>query len=72
MGKGAKNIQDVWVATKNQDRFYVPNKVISFALAASLAGVTLSYKPLCHTYQETTKDLTYTIIYWFLFIFYSF
>lgn len=50
MGKGAKNIQDVWVATKNQDRFYVPNKIISFGLAAALAGVTLSYKPMCHNY----------------------
>ncbi len=72
MGKGAKNIQDVWVATKNQDRFYVPNKIISFGLAASLAGVTLSYKPLCHSFQETQNDLSYTILYWFLFIFYSF
>ncbi|CDW73963.1 UNKNOWN [Stylonychia lemnae] len=75
--KTQKNIQDVWVASRQQDRFYITNKVFSFMLSASLAGVTLSYKPLCHEYQEYydekgEEDYTYTIIYWFLFIFYSF
>ena len=42
-------------------------------MAASFAGVTLSYKEMCHDYQDTfTDDYSYTIIYWFLFIFYSF
>ena len=71
MGKG-NSIQDVWVASKNQNRFYVPNKIFSFALGAALAGVTLSYKPLCQEYQDTVGKLDYTALYWFLFIFYSF
>jgi len=71
--KSEKSIQDVWVASRQEDRFYVANKVTSFMISASLAGVTLSYKELCHEYQEAyDEDYTYTIIYWFLFIFYSF
>jgi len=45
MGKKTeKSIQDVWVASRQEDRFYVANKVTSFMISASLAGVTLSYK----------------------------
>jgi hypothetical protein len=71
--KSQKTIEDVWVASRQQDRFYIANKVTSFMISASLAGVTLSYKELCQNYQEVyDEDYTYTIIYWFLFIFYSF
>ncbi len=41
-------------------------------IAGLLAGFTLSYKQLVYEYQQETKDYNYTLIYWFLFIYYSF
>jgi hypothetical protein len=65
-------IEKVWTTVRRRNNWYVPNKVISFMIATTLAGFTLSYKQLVYEYQQETKDYNYTIIYWFLFIYYSF
>lgn len=67
-----EGIEKMWTTVKRRNNWYFPNKVFSFMVAASLAGYTLSFKEIVYNYQQETKDYNYTLIYWFLFIFYSF
>ena len=82
MGKKPLNLQNVWSIAKNDDTWYILNKLASCLVAAILAAITLSYKPTVHAYEdqqdllsETTgvvEDHTYSAMYWFLYVFYSF
>lgn len=67
-----KGPEGVWANLRFNNRCYVPNKVFSVMLSATLAGITLRYKPLVYDYTITTGTYDYTIIYWVLFLFYSF
>ena len=46
MGKKPVNLQTVWAAAKNDDGLYFVNKIGSCLIAAVLAAITLSYKPI--------------------------
>ena len=82
MGKKPLNLQNTWSLAKNDDTYYVLNKLASVLIAAILAAITLSYKPTVHAYEDdqalltntddTDADHSYSAMYWFLYVFYSF
>ncbi len=52
MGKKPLNLQNVWSGAKNDDTWYVANKITSCLIAGVLAAITLSYKPTVHAYSD--------------------
>lgn len=70
-----KGVETFWSTIRRNNRVYIPTKIFSVMVAAALAGYTLSFKQDVQAYaaQVGTKGTDhYTIIYWMLFIFYSF
>ena len=75
MSSANKGPKGAWVNLRRNDKWYVTNKVLSVLLSAALAGFTIWHKPLVYeysTHEEYLDRYDYTIIYWVLFIFYSF
>ncbi len=80
MGKKPLNLQNTWATAKNDDTWYIANKISSSLIAGVFAAITLSYKPTIHAYNDFQEAAnlgqpishTYSALYWFLFVFYSF
>lgn len=68
----AQGLEKAWTKARRSNGPYVTNKVISFMISATLAVLTISYKKQVYNYQQVYDVYDYTIIYWMLFLFYSF
>ena len=79
--------EGVWIQARRNNWYYVINKIVSTAIAFTLAGITLSFKKTTYIFYnqekhsvssslvegESTLDSAYHVmlIYWMLFIYLS-
>ena len=66
----------MWVKVKQTDGIYISLKVISCLLAGMFATLTLMKKPMLQNYAadypSAENKFSYDVLYWLLFIYYSF
>ena len=69
-------VDKFWVKARQNDGFFLTNKIVAVLLAGGLAFYTGSMKAdlmqYSKDYPDATNKDTYNFIFWLLFIFYSF
>ncbi len=66
-------LERAWFLVKNNNYLYYMNKFISFAVAATLAAITIWYRSsFFENLDDACPTENYAFIFWYLFIYYSF
>ena len=69
-------MENFWVYLRQNNAPYIGNKLLSVAIAGSLAYITASHKPMLQQYTKdyplATNVNAYNFLFWLLFIYYSF
>ena len=66
----------LWLFLRQNDRMYLLNKIASVLICFGFAAYTLMFKGTFYAYRNTYPDATnignYALVYWLLFIYFSF